>query len=324
MIKIGDIVTAKETPTMRVVKGEFQGYRLQDKENPGSVVDLVLSEDNFTRHTQLFRVAPESIELTESEDERIRKAIIELLKEVGRDDTGISENAKCMIAYLEKQKEATKEEVEPITDGLSTEFQKQVSYLIASSINKEYEYSEGYVKWVSQSLLEYAKFALRQFEKQKEQKPEIKVIIPKFRVGDIIKRVPLEKWDSTIRVESIDEHGYTFSFKHLNKSGGGYIGFAFEKEYEIDEQKPAEWDDLQAYFRNINEAFEEGKEEVVDNPERYGLCKPAEWSEEDEQLIGFVFDLLTDLVWRKDWAMSKEECLERLESFQKRFSYKTK
>ena len=44
-------------------------------------------------------------ELRESEDERIRKAIIELLKEIGRDDTGISENAKCMIAYLEKQKE---------------------------------------------------------------------------------------------------------------------------------------------------------------------------------------------------------------------------
>ena len=44
-------------------------------------------------------------ELAESEDERIRKAIIELLKEVGRDDTGISENVKCMIAYLEKQKE---------------------------------------------------------------------------------------------------------------------------------------------------------------------------------------------------------------------------
>ena len=42
--------------------------------------------------------------------------------------------------------------------------------------------------------------------------------------------------------------------------------------------------------------------------------KPAEWSEEDDQLIGFIFDLLNDLVWRKDFAMSKEECLERLKS----------
>lgn len=44
-------------------------------------------------------------ELAESEDERIRKAIIELLKEFGRDDTGIGENTKCMIAWLEKKKE---------------------------------------------------------------------------------------------------------------------------------------------------------------------------------------------------------------------------
>ena len=42
--------------------------------------------------------------------------------------------------------------------------------------------------------------------------------------------------------------------------------------------------------------------------------KPAEWSDNDDQLIGFIFDLLNDLVWRKDWAMSKEECLERLKS----------
>lgn len=42
--------------------------------------------------------------------------------------------------------------------------------------------------------------------------------------------------------------------------------------------------------------------------------KPSEWSEEDDQLIGFIFDLLNDLVWRKDWVMSKEECLERLKS----------
>ena len=42
--------------------------------------------------------------------------------------------------------------------------------------------------------------------------------------------------------------------------------------------------------------------------------KPAEWSGEDDQLIGFIFDLLNDLVWRKDWAMSKKECLERIKS----------
>ena len=54
------------------------------------------------------------------------------------------------------------------------------------------------------------------------------------------------------------------------------------KEDEQKEQKPAEWDELQSEFKNINEAFEDGKKEVVGNPEKYGLQKPAEWSEEDE------------------------------------------
>lgn len=47
-------------------------------------------------------------------------------------------------------------------------------------------------------------------------------------------------------------------------------------EDEQKEQKPAEWDKLQEDFRNINEAFENGKKEVVDNPEKYGLYRPAE------------------------------------------------
>lgn len=55
------------------------------------------------------------------------------------------------------------EKVKPITEGLKTEFQKQVSYLITSVMNREYEYTQGYVEWVAQSLLGYA---------QHEQKPE--------------------------------------------------------------------------------------------------------------------------------------------------------
>ena len=50
--------------------------------------------------------------------------------------------------------------------------------------------------------------------------------------------------------------------------------------------------------------------------------KPAEWSEEDDQLIGFIFDLLNSLVWRKDWAMDKKECLERLKSLRSKPHWK--
>lgn len=42
------------------------------------------------------------------------------------------------------------------------EFKKQVSCLIASVLNGEYEYNKGYVEWVSQQLLGYARHQLLQ------------------------------------------------------------------------------------------------------------------------------------------------------------------
>lgn len=60
------------------------------------------------------------------------------------------------------------------------------------------------------------------------------------------------------------------------------------------EQKPAEWDKLQEDFRNINEAFEDGKKEVVAHPEKYDLCQPAEWSEEDEEKLKAICTYLRD------------------------------
>lgn len=47
----------------------------------------------------------------------------------------------------------------------------------------------------------------------------------------------------------------------------------YEKQKE---QKSSEWDKLQEKFRNINEAFEDGKKEVIEHPGKYGLQKPAE------------------------------------------------
>ena len=60
------------------------------------------------------------------------------------------------------------------------------------------------------------------------------------------------------------------------------------------EEKPAEWGELQSEFKNINEAFEDGKKEVVAHPGRYGLCEcvPAEWGEEDSDNLERVDNYL--------------------------------
>ena len=107
-------------------------------------------------------------------------------------------------------------------------------------------------------------------KKQKEQTPVTIVRIPKFRVGDIIQRVPLEKWDRSKKITSIDEHGYNFNFSHLGDTlSGGAIGFAFEDEYELVEQKPAG-----------------GSSE---NPNNH-----AEWGEEDEGMLNCIIATLCE------------------------------
>lgn len=104
-------------------------------------------------------------EFEEPEDEKIRKALIngvECCKASGWTNFGNNVDIDVVLAWLEKQGE----KVEPI-ESFNSEFERQVSCLIASAINKEHEYNEGYVKWTANALLEYAK---RELEKQAGQK----------------------------------------------------------------------------------------------------------------------------------------------------------
>ena len=90
------------------------------------------------------------------------------------------------------------------------------------------------------------------------EKSEIRIKIPKFRVGDIIQRVQLEPWDKSRKIISINEYGYNFDLSHLGDTVScGTIGFAFEDEFELVEQKPA---DSEEKFESIDNAFRKGRE----------------------------------------------------------------
>ena len=151
-------------------------------------------------------------ELSESEDERIRKEIIDYLSNELHNVKQLTPRTNefdAWIAYLEKQKE-----------------QKSLDISAAS-------------EWLKNHVCNYVNSEYNEFHKCVE-------------------------YDG-----SIDKERLVSDFEE-----------AMQKE-----QKPAEWDELQAEFKNINEAFEDGKKEVVDNPERYGLCRPAEWSKEDTCIL---------------------------------------
>lgn len=106
-------------------------------------------------------------ELKDSDDDRIRKALIQYLK----DYPNLPNGNYCrddFFAWLEKQGE----KVDAI-ENFNTEFERQISHLIASTINKEHEYNEGFVKWTANALLNYAKHEL---EKQGEHKCDCKYV----------------------------------------------------------------------------------------------------------------------------------------------------
>ena len=131
------------------------------------------SKKGYTFCSVIDSIVPQ---LAESEDEQFRKYILKCCEEtIIADDKGLElsmATTKRLKAWLEKQRE--QKPVEAITDGLNTEFQKQVSYLIASVMNREYEYSQGYVNWVAQSLLGYAKNELEQEPVEWSEEDEVR------------------------------------------------------------------------------------------------------------------------------------------------------
>ena len=189
-------------------------------------------------------------ESPESEDERIRKRLIYFIqnwKEKAKDFTSrpamwTSDEKECdaFLAYLEKQKE-------PADGDFARGYDCGYECCLHSHGAEWFE-KQKYLHFDYPGLYFYDGEKLHFQgnpgieEKQKEQKgqnPVTIVRIPKFRVGDIIQHVPLEKWDRTKKITSIDEHGYNYNLSHLGDTvSGGAIGFAFENEYELVEQKP--------------------------------------------------------------------------------------
>ena len=157
-------------------------------------------------------------ELRESEDERIRKALIHLINEQDGFLTAINGiSVKDIIAYLERQKE----------------------------------------------------------QKPSEQKYE----------SDNFFKTPC----------AIDSTGLQCPYKDLalvKDFFGKYKRKCKLSNMACVSKECKQWNELQAEFKRINEAFENGKNEVINRPEAFGLQKSAEWSEEDENKLHQVMEVL--------------------------------
>jgi len=144
----------------------------------------------------------------ESEDERIRKALIEMVHDTTGDELWVDYNVhkEEALAWLEKQGE-----------------RKKCSDTCDSSMmdNKKSPYGEkrdfGYFE-----------------DKLTDDKAE-----PKFKVGDKIRRKAPSPCDKDMQVARIEKDYYICN--HIGKFSSEVVPFSKESCYELIEQKSAEW-----------------------------------------------------------------------------------
>ena len=247
-------------------------------------------------------------ELKESKDEQIRKALIksfEIHDLKALIIPGFS--AKDVIAWLKKKGE----KIEPI-EGFNAEFERQVSHLIASSINKDYEYTASYVKWVADALLNYAK---QEIEKQDEQKSA-------WSEED---EEMLETAISSINQESVMEglksSGISYSIDSSARLMKNLIDWLKSLKDRV--QPKQEWsEEDEEMLEDVKFNFQYNKGEMTDAMiaqynrffNKIKSLKPQskqEWSKKDEEMLKYFNELL-DYAF-KSWSKFESKAVSALD-----------
>ena len=251
-------------------------------------------------------------ELKESEDEKILKHLKAVIKEYDMwTERGLSMND--VLAWLEKQgepKEINPSEFDSQLNRLLGQFKSLPKEELASSLSfylnvvqndgtyKEEKQGEQETlcdkcrkAQPSHSCQDITALGRCALEKQGEQKPA--VIIPKFKVGDIIRH---KEQRFTCKIISVDTE------YRLSGCNGNHLPFDSQDAYELVEQKPAEWSifDYRTWQYIISDVLtkKEGIGQYLDSGECKKIAKymqeewskklcsvqhPAEWGEEDEE-----------------------------------------
>ena len=113
-------------------------------------------------------------------------------------------------AWLEKQKEQKSIQCIEFTN----EFENQISHLLASVLNDEYEYNEGFVKHAAQSLLGYAKNKLKSDELDKIERLMKALQATNAQIGELVEenyklKEQKQEWSEDIIRKAVKEIGLT-------------------------------------------------------------------------------------------------------------------
>ena len=255
-------------------------------------------------------------ELVESEDERIRRELIEFIRwsedrGMTRHDFHQAKRPSEWIAYLEKQKDSDMEFHEGYTlgfsDGVKSVEQKEPHYTKRNAL---------FDKCVENCDPEVMKSVSDEVDKmlEKEQKPvDYEAELKKCKDNPLyfydkyvsIKQKPAEINEYEIIKKHITEDVLSSEVNKRLKECGWYVT----------DEKPAEWSefdkgvlkdaicatDILGNDANFNKgnpclakAFKVAKDWLKSLPERFNLQPKQEWSEEDEKDMAHIIRILDD------------------------------
>ena len=208
-------------------------------------------------------------ELAESEDERIRKEILGLVRYTKGRRIGYEPRITQdkMITWLEKQdNESVNIDIESMVSSYEQRLKSQGQGNLENNplINM---CVSAFRRGVENTLEE---LNLKKLEKQGEQKPV--VIIPKFRVGDEIKTSNEE----SLTITKIDKKGYWSEDLFI-------CGFDDADKWEFVEQKPAWSEEEEHYIRQLESMVKE----------RWALAEKAQDEEVIKNMSNLAFFLKT-------------------------------
>ena len=242
--------------------------------------------ENVERKQWLEELFPE---LVESEDEKIRKELIDIVAK--SPITFAFEDKSKVLSWLEKQGEQT----DKIVERAKTEKQR---VLITESDG------EANIDWDTRSLqdvkllLEYGLDYVNKLEKQGGEKPADKVE-PKFKVGNIIRLKDGDGLEWT--VEEVLNNGY---YTIVCADRDDFI--QLDDKWELVEQKPVWSEEDENTIKVLMNIIR--KSEIIDSiiytdslkEKLYDWLKSLrpqpkqEWSEEDEKMLNRIIEDFSD------------------------------
>lgn len=229
----------------------------------------------------------------------------ELQSEFRNINEAFEDGKKEVIDHPDKYGLTKQKPVESIE--FDNEFEKQVSHLLASVLNGEWEYDEGFVKYSAQSLLGYAKNEMKPDEWDKREKLFRKALqAANARIGQLLEEN-----------QKLKEQKPEWS-EEDEKMMKDTIDWLTDAYYEDSVEDNISWLKSLPKRFNLQPKQECGKVTINGEPvsaENHSVDIPlAEWSKEDEEIYTFVCNFFETCWWSKTWDISREQVLQMLKS----------